>query len=196
LFDLSRSHRRCGNVETRVLCGFPSSEGTSRTVSVDRPSSRPRAPFPQRGPSLSAILARMCRLGGRRSGNRCISETHVECTFLQILAQSRFFKAGGERSAPSKKTWFWKQTASSVRSTVTSGWPLPHSEPQAPKCLPTSQSRVRRHQEMAVVRPARLVGSNSETVSMLAINLILRFIGFIDLPLRLAYDSRLVGGSP
>jgi hypothetical protein len=23
----SRSRRRCGNVETRVLCGFPSSEG-------------------------------------------------------------------------------------------------------------------------------------------------------------------------
>jgi hypothetical protein len=49
------------------------------------------APFPRRGPSLSAILARMCRLGGRRSGNRCVSETRVECTFLQILAQSPFF---------------------------------------------------------------------------------------------------------
>ena len=46
------------------------------------------APFPQRDPGLSAILARICCLGGRRSGNRCLSESRVECTFLQILAQS------------------------------------------------------------------------------------------------------------
>lgn len=30
----------------------------------------------------------MRRLGGGRSGNRCVSETRVECAFLQILAQS------------------------------------------------------------------------------------------------------------
>jgi hypothetical protein len=87
-FD-SCSHRRGGNVETRVLCGFPSSEGEQKSFggpSIIPPSERH---FPQRGPSLSAILARMCRLGGRRSGNRCVSETRVECTLLQILAQSR-----------------------------------------------------------------------------------------------------------
>ena len=33
-FD-SRSRRRCGNVETRVLCGFPSSEGRQNRCSRD-----------------------------------------------------------------------------------------------------------------------------------------------------------------
>src|SRR5579863_1294774 len=50
----------CGNVETRVLCGFPSSEGGQNRCgrrSIIPPFG---APFPQRGSGLSAILARFC----------------------------------------------------------------------------------------------------------------------------------------
>src|ERR1035437_188192 len=60
----------------------------SRTVVADVPSFRPRSAISTARPGLSAILARICCLGGRRSGNRCLSESRVECTFLQILAQS------------------------------------------------------------------------------------------------------------
>jgi hypothetical protein len=89
-FD-SRSRRRCGNVGTRVLCGFPSSEGGQNRCGrgcIIPPSERH---FHGAAPGLSATLAGICCLGGRRSQNNCLSESRVECTFLQILAQSRFF---------------------------------------------------------------------------------------------------------
>ena len=47
------------------------------------------APIPQRDLGFSPILARNCCLGRRRSGDRCLSESRAERTFLQILAQSR-----------------------------------------------------------------------------------------------------------
>jgi hypothetical protein len=48
-FD-SRSRRRCGNVETRVLCGFPSSEGGRTVVAECSIIPALGASFPQRGP--------------------------------------------------------------------------------------------------------------------------------------------------
>jgi len=47
-FD-SRSRRRCGNVETRVLCGFPSSEGGQNRCGEVLHHPALGASFPQRG---------------------------------------------------------------------------------------------------------------------------------------------------
>src|SRR5262249_27851368 len=47
------SSSRCGNVETRVLCGFPSSGGPGMNLSAEYHQSAPGASFPQRGPSFS-----------------------------------------------------------------------------------------------------------------------------------------------
>jgi hypothetical protein len=81
--------RRCGNVGTRVICGFPSSEGEQNRCgrrSIIPPSERHFHSSPRFiGHSGENVL-----LGGRRSGNSCISESRVECTFFQILVQSRF----------------------------------------------------------------------------------------------------------
>jgi len=48
-----RSSSRSGNVETRVLCGFPSSGGPGMNSSAEHHQSVPGASFPQRGPSFS-----------------------------------------------------------------------------------------------------------------------------------------------
>src|SRR5262249_10259325 len=47
------SSSRCGNVETRVLCGFPSSGAPGMNLSAEYHQSAPGASFPQRGPSFS-----------------------------------------------------------------------------------------------------------------------------------------------
>ena len=48
-FD-SHSRRRCGNVETRVFCGFPSSEGGQNRCGRVLHHPALGASFPQRGP--------------------------------------------------------------------------------------------------------------------------------------------------
>ena len=56
----------------------------------------------------------MCCLGGRRSENRRLPESRVECTFLQILVQSRIKKEqhAQRRTRPMQKVetrewWLW-----------------------------------------------------------------------------------------
>jgi hypothetical protein len=83
----SHSRRRCGNVGTRVLCGFPSSEGRQNRWgkrSIIPPSERhfySEAPFIRRSGGNLVF-------GRPAERNSCLSQTRVECTFFQILAQS------------------------------------------------------------------------------------------------------------
>jgi hypothetical protein len=94
----SRSRRRCGNVETRVLCGFPSSEGgwnrcgrgsiiPPSEVGEEPPSPRLRSVISTARPTFYRPFVENVLFG--RPTQRCLSESRVECTVLQILAQSR-----------------------------------------------------------------------------------------------------------
>jgi hypothetical protein len=64
-FD-SRSRRRCGNVETRVLCGFPSSEG-GRTVVAECSIIPPSERHFHSEARFIGHLQSICCLGGRWS---------------------------------------------------------------------------------------------------------------------------------
>jgi hypothetical protein len=87
-----RSRRRCGNVGTRVLCGFPSSEGRqSRWAkrSIILPSERHfHGETPFNGRSGGNLV-----FGRPPESNSCLSKNRLECTFSQILAQSPFCNA-------------------------------------------------------------------------------------------------------
>ena len=87
----SRSRRRCGNVGTRVLRGFPSSEGRQNRWgkrSIIPPSERH---FQSEGLFIGRSGGNL-QFGRPAERNSCLSQTRVECTFFQILAQSRYFK--------------------------------------------------------------------------------------------------------
>ena len=75
------------------LAGFQAPRA-SRTVSADLPSSPLGASFPQRGPQFIGHSGENVSFGRPASGNKCLSETRVECTFVQILAQSPFLIVG------------------------------------------------------------------------------------------------------
>jgi hypothetical protein len=88
-FD-SGSRRRCGNVESRVLCGFPSSEGGRNRCRRKAPSSRPRSVISTARPRFIGHSVENAPFGRPAERKWRLSESRVECTILQILAQSRF----------------------------------------------------------------------------------------------------------
>jgi hypothetical protein len=86
-FD-SRSRRRCGNVESRVLCGFPSSEGGRNRCGRKAPPSRPRSVISTARPRFIGHSVENAPFGRPAERKWRLSESRVECTILQILAQS------------------------------------------------------------------------------------------------------------
>jgi hypothetical protein len=87
-FD-SGSRRRCGNVESRVLCGFPSSEGGRNRCGRKAPSSRPRSVISTARPRFIGHSVENAPFG-RPERKWRLSESRLECTILQILAPSRY----------------------------------------------------------------------------------------------------------
>jgi hypothetical protein len=85
-FD-SGSRRRCGNVESRVLCGFPSSEGGRNRCGRKAPSSRPRSVISTARPRFIGHSVENAPFGRPAERKWRLSESRVECTILQILAQ-------------------------------------------------------------------------------------------------------------
>ena len=71
------SSRRGGNVESRVLCGFPSSEGGDQNA-VPRISTRPPTSFPQRTVRISGIFRGFGLLKRVQNRNVDVLESHAE----------------------------------------------------------------------------------------------------------------------
>jgi hypothetical protein len=80
-----RCRSSCGNVETRVLCGFPSSEGIAKTLASERHHFALEASFPTANPRYFKRLA--------KSGRRSAPNVH-----LSKLRQMRI--SPDSRSAP------------------------------------------------------------------------------------------------
>ena len=72
---------------TRVLCGFPSSEGIARTLASGRHHFALGASFPTANPRYFKRLAKSRR---RSAPNVHLSKSCAKCAFHQILVQSRF----------------------------------------------------------------------------------------------------------
>src|ERR1700737_2869511 len=83
-----RSSRRCGNGETRVLCGFPSSEVWGRNSSREYDQSALGASFPQRNLDFQGFGKILSFLSSSGSNVRP-SESRVICMLFQFLAQTQ-----------------------------------------------------------------------------------------------------------
>ena len=107
LFDLTAAVAvAVGMWKPVSLAGFQAPRA-SRTVSAELPSSRPRSVISTARPQFIGHSGQNVSFGRPASGNKCLSETRVECTFLQILAQipksllsfwMRLFRGGNLRS--------------------------------------------------------------------------------------------------
>jgi hypothetical protein len=85
----ARRRLRCGNVGTRVWCGFPSSVGRATIFGQDSAIRSHRAPFPQRTRNSAHFGANVVVRSCTRP--KCaFPETRAERTFLQIVVQSPF----------------------------------------------------------------------------------------------------------
>src|ERR1019366_10571107 len=87
----ARRRRRCGNVGTRVWCGFPSSVGRATIFGQDSANRSHRASFPQRTRN-SAHFGAIVVVGGTTRPKCAFPETRAERTLLQILVQSPIFR--------------------------------------------------------------------------------------------------------
>jgi hypothetical protein len=81
-----RSRSSCGNVGTRVLCGFPGSEGIARTLASGHHHFALGASFPT---AIPRYFKRVAKSGRRSAPNVHLSKSCAKCAFHQILVQTR-----------------------------------------------------------------------------------------------------------
>jgi hypothetical protein len=82
-----RSRRRCGNVKTRVLCGFSNSEGGAQTLQSESPLP-PSEVISTAKPSTFRHFGETVSLGQQFRGKCGPSKSRLKCESRLIVAQS------------------------------------------------------------------------------------------------------------